>query len=125
MDQGNEAMPDIQIDSAACEICTPSMRIEPSNEEPEEEMQDATASRQPRRAARARKVTSITEDNFAMPAQRQRSRSTKGSRASSRGRAASGKRSTSKSRKSATRGTTRSRSKSASKRSVSRRGKRA
>ncbi|KAL7040785.1 hypothetical protein ACKWTF_000520 [Chironomus riparius] len=142
LEQNSVAMPGIQIDSAACEICMPSLRIEPSNQEPAEEMQDAVASRPTRRSAQARKVTSMSKDAFSMPAQRKRSRSTKGSRGSSkspapshssapsrsrvasRSRASSSNRSASKSKKPASRGSSRSRSKSASKRSVSRRRRR-
>lgn len=108
----------VVIDSAACVICMPSMKIEPSNEDPQEEMQDAPSAPRPRRSARARKVVSSSEEE--MPLQRSASRAAK------RGRGTSRKQGSARtaSRKPSSRGRSRSRSRSARKSSVSRRGRR-
>ncbi|CAG9805029.1 unnamed protein product [Chironomus riparius] len=111
----------MQVNSSACEICSPSLRIEYTNQEPAEEMQDAVTSRQSRSSTRPRNTITFSDELFVMPAPPKRSRSTKKSRGSSHGRAASGSR---KSPKSNSRQRNRSRSKSASKRLTSSRGRR-
>ncbi|XP_070500699.1 uncharacterized protein DDB_G0287625-like [Chironomus tepperi] len=114
------SMRSITIDSAACEICTPSLRMEhEANLEPEEIHDNAEPVRR-RSSSKPQKMISFAGDTMTMPVQRQRSRSAKGSRGTSRGRASS----RTPTRKSSSRASSRSRSKSATKRSSSRRGRR-